>query len=155
MPVEIHFARTGSIAEAIELLLWETTASLDAALYRLNSPRLAGALKDAAERGVRVRLVLDRAKYKKMKSQITRELLSQAHIRLRLISGRSGRGAKMHHKFAVLDGHTVVTGSYNWTPESEELNYDNLLVLRGRELVKPYAGEFEALWTAAGKSKNP
>ena len=55
----------------------------------------------------------------------------------------------MHHKFAILDGTVVVTGSYNWTLESEEQNYENVLVLREPELVKAYGPEFEALWAEA------
>ena len=55
----------------------------------------------------------------------------------------------MHHKFAILDNHTVLTGSYNWTPESEEQNYENLLVLREPAQVEAYQREFEALWEAS------
>ena len=55
----------------------------------------------------------------------------------------------MHHKFVILDGQTVLTGSYNWTLESEELNYDNLAVLRDPQPAVFYRQEFEALWSAA------
>jgi len=43
----------------------------------------------------------------------------------------------------------VLTGSYNWTTESEELNFDNLVVLRDRDTIKRFSREFELLWNSA------
>ena len=39
----------------------------------------------------------------------------------------------MHHKFAILDGQTAITGSYNWTVESDEENFENLVILHDKE----------------------
>ncbi|HEY6292854.1 MAG TPA: phospholipase D-like domain-containing protein, partial [Terriglobia bacterium] len=71
-------------------------------------------------------------------------------IPYRLLHGRSGVGSKMHHKFVVLDGQTVASGSYNWTMESEERNHENLIVLRAPELATAYVMEFESLWNKGG-----
>jgi phosphatidylserine/phosphatidylglycerophosphate/cardiolipin synthase-like enzyme len=60
--------------------------------------------------------------------------------------GRDGDDSKMHHKFAVLDGRLVITGSYNWTFASEERNHENVVLLQGHGLVRTYLHEFEALW---------
>ena len=147
MNAELLLTRSGSVAEAIERLIAEATASIDAALYRLNHPRLARALDDAAGRGVRVRLVLDRNKYEETRS--TRELLTRSPIPFRLRYGREGPGSKMHHKFAIFDGRAAITGSYNWTLESEEQNYEHLLVLRESAFMGIFQKEFEALWEEA------
>lgn len=144
MNAELLLTRSGSVAEAIERLMAATTISLDAALYRLNLPRLARALEAAAARGVRVRLVLDRDKYEETRS--TRELLANSAIPFRLRFGRQGPGSKMHHKFAIFDGNVGITGSYNWTVESEEQNFENVLVLREAQRVEILQREFEALW---------
>ena len=144
MNAELLLTRSGSVAEAIERLIAASTRSIDAALYRLNLPRLARVLEDAAARGVRVRLVLDRNKYEE--TPATRELLANSAIPVRLRYGREGPGSKMHHKFAIFDGQVAITGSYNWTVESEEQNYEDLIVLREAGLVEVLQGEFEALW---------
>lgn len=133
-------------------LLRATSRSIDAALYRLNHPRLARALEEAVERGVRVRLVVDGNKYTESRS--TQELLARAIIPFRLAYGRQGPGSKMHHKFVILDQQTVLTGSYNWTLESEDENYENLVILEEARPVEAYTREFEALWTGAGRD-NP
>jgi phosphatidylserine/phosphatidylglycerophosphate/cardiolipin synthase-like enzyme len=42
----------------------------------------------------------------------------------------------------VIDGETVITGSFNFTKSSEERNAENLLVLRDGALAERY----EANW---------
>ena len=145
--VKVVFARTQSVAEAIEASLRETRVSLNAALYSFSSPRLFKALCDAQERGVRVRLLVDRGKYEA--NPTTRELLSRAQFDIRVTRGRNGAGSKMHHKFVLLDDRMVLTGSYNWTSASEEQNHENLLIFADRTVVDQYREEFDSLWASA------
>ncbi len=147
MTAEVVFTRSGSAAEVIDRLLQAAKASVDAALYRFNNPKLGRALEQTARRGVHIRLVLDRTKYEETRK--TRELLTNAGIAFRLLHGRQGPGSKMHHKFVILDDRLALTGSYNWTIESEEQNYENLLILSEPEQLEPYRREFEALWAEA------
>ena len=147
--VEVLFTRDRSVSETIERLIQAVSVSFDAALYRFNSQRLARALDEASRRGVRIRLVLDRGKYEE--SGATRELVANDRFTFRLSRGRDEADSKMHHKFALLDDETVLTGSYNWTRGSDEQNYENLLVLREAGIVKIYRREFEALWADAEK----
>ncbi|HTG57945.1 MAG TPA: phospholipase D-like domain-containing protein [Terriglobia bacterium] len=144
LPTEAMFTRSKSVADAIEQLIGATEVSLDAALYRLNSQRLARALDEARYKGVRVRLLIDRNRFQE--SSATRQLLSNCRLPFRVAYGRNGAGSKMHHKFALLDNSVVLTGSYNWTFASEEENYENVLILREPRLVGIYQVEFEALW---------
>ena len=147
MSVEALFTRQQSVAEAIERLIEAASTSFDAALYRCDSERLTLALDQASRRGVRVRLVLDRGKYEE--SPALRKLSSRDRFPFRLSRGRHDAPSKMHHKFALLDEMLLLTGSYNWTRESEEQNYDNLLIVREREVILAYRREFEALWANA------
>lgn len=149
MSCETFFTRTTSIAKVIEDLVQQTENSVDAALYRFSHPRLARALLGAAERGVKVRLVLDREKFNSTKA--TREFLEDGRILFRLLDGHLGPQSKMHHKLAVLDRRVALTGSYNWSRESDEENYEGLTVLREPEIVKAFIEEFDALWKEAEK----
>lgn len=145
--MELVLTRSQSAATRIEQLIRNSSESVDAALFRFNNPQLAEALVDVVRRGVRVRVVLDRNKYEESRS--TREIFSRGALPFRLSCGRQGPGSKMHHKFVILDGRAVLTGSYNWTLESEEQNYENLLIVREAEQVAVYQKEFEALWAEA------
>ncbi len=149
MSSEAVFSRVSDISERIRKLISETAHSLDAALYRLNNPQLAEALGQSAAGGTRVRLILDRGKYES--DAATRALLTESGLRYRLLRGRAEPESKMHHKFAILDDRTVLTGSYNWTMESQENNYENLLILRDPLQALEYKKEFETLWEQAAK----
>nr|WP_228038215.1 phospholipase D-like domain-containing protein [Nodosilinea sp. LEGE 06152] len=68
--------------------------------------------------------------------------------------GSKGSGL-MHHKFMVIDGRTVVTGSANWTlscthgdfadPDSRG-NANSMLVIDSPPLAQRYQAEFSAMW---------
>jgi len=136
-----------AIARRFERLIAEAVESVDAALYRLEEPQLARSLGEAARRGVRVRLVLDRGKYQQ--TPATEKLLKEHKLAYRLSWGRNGKDSKMHHKFALLDGRTLLTGSYNWTVQSEEENYDNVLIVRDPSVAEVFRDEFDLLWKGA------
>ncbi|HEX5483148.1 MAG TPA: phospholipase D-like domain-containing protein [Terriglobia bacterium] len=144
MSVDVLFTRSADVAGEIQSLIRSAAVSIDAALYRLSHPALVHALSEAAGRGVRVRLVLDRGKFQE--NRFVHGALPQSGIGFRLSDGRRTKASKMHHKFAVLDDEIVLTGSYNWTEESQEGNYENLIVLREPALAEAYIREFEALW---------
>lgn len=141
------FTRTRSIADVIESLVRAARHSIDAALYRFNNQQLAWALRDAHQEGVRIRLVTDRSKYEECPE--TQEILSKLPFSFRHSHGHDGAGSKMHHKFVLLDGSILLTGSYNWTFASEEKNYENLLILRAPKVIEAYREEFEAIWKDA------
>ena len=44
----------------------------------------------------------------------------------------------------VIDGGTVITGSFNFTRNAEENNAENLLVIRSPELATKYAANWKA-----------
>ncbi len=63
----------------------------------------------------------------------------------------------MHRKVAVVNGDTVVGGSFNWSPQAATSNYENIMVISGtaeRDLVDAYRLEFEAMWTNAANFKS-
>lgn len=52
----------------------------------------------------------------------------------------------MHHKFAIVDGDILISGSTNWTMSAFFGNFDNILITNQRSLVKPFVSEFQKLW---------
>ena len=145
--VETIFSAASSVEEWIEKRVRELDSSLDLAIYRFNSRRLYRVLNEAAMRGIKVRLVIDRNKYEESGS--IRELMVRPSFAVRLAYGRLGPGSKMHHKFALLDGKAVLTGSYNWTAEAEDQNFENLILVHESRLVAQFLVEFEARWADA------
>jgi mitochondrial cardiolipin hydrolase len=143
--VEVIFTRSRSGAEALEELISSSKVSVLAALYRLANARLVSALGAARQRGVLARLCLNFNDHYD-ENRAAQDMLRRHSIAFRLLGGRTGTGSKMHHKFVVVDGRAVAVGSYNWTLESEQSNYENLLLLRSPLVAAAYSDEFEALW---------
>ena len=51
----------------------------------------------------------------------------------------------LHHKFAVIDGRYVVTGSYNWTESAERRNRENLVILDCPEVAQVFKAEWDSI----------
>lgn len=113
------------------------------AMYSFTLDPIADALVRARERGVDVRVVVE-------KSQLGRgseyERLRRAGVDVRL----DRNPASMHNKFAVIDGAVVMTGSMNWSMRGSKRNDENLLIIYSKELAEKYAEEFFEIWVKSG-----
>jgi phosphatidylserine/phosphatidylglycerophosphate/cardiolipin synthase-like enzyme len=138
--IEVGF----SPGNAEALVLREIAAarqSIDMAAYSFTSPAIAKALVDAHKRGVQVRAVLDKSQLSERYSGAT--FLANEGVPVRIDS----RYAIMHNKFLVIDGHTVETGSFNYTKAAAEKNAENAIVVRSvPSVVQAYATEWKRLW---------
>ena len=62
---------------------------------------------------------------------------------------RLARRDKLHHKFAVIDNKTVITGSFNWSPSAAHTNDETLLVIDSPEVAAHFTREMNRLWRGA------
>ncbi|GAA0076957.1 hypothetical protein UT300005_13350 [Clostridium sp. CTA-5] len=108
------------------------------------------ALIRAQKRGVKVRLVLesniaDEGEYygKTTPNDLTDEWLSENGIDVVKVhtNYHGNKYSTMHHKFAVIDRKTVLTGSANWF-SATVVSDDDLIVIRDKDVAKKYFGEF-------------
>jgi len=138
--IDVYFSLVGDPERAIIEELNKTRKSIDIAMYYFTDRDLANAVIDAHNRGVRVRVYLDKEQ-KEAKYSKSRYLAKQG-ITIRY----SSNSYLMHHKFAVIDNEVVITGSYNWTASAGERNNENLLVIRDPPSASIYEQEFHRLW---------
>ena len=137
---EAHFSPGDDCPRAIEGLLRRARRSADVCVFTITDDRLAEALLDAHHRAVAVRIITDDSKAEDLGSDADR--LERAGIPLRV--DRSP--FHMHHKFLVVDGETLLTGSYNWTRGAARDNEENLIVTGEPRLVSAFAAAFDRLW---------
>ena len=140
--IETIFSSEGSIKECVLKEVESTTSTLELAIHDITSPDMADALLKAKQRGVKVRVIADSKQAKMKSSQIT-HLIHQG-IMVKTLKGKEG--GVMNHRFAILDGKKVMTGSYDWTEASEKWNYENIVILTDGETVTLYEKEFDQLW---------
>src|SRR5262249_18749132 len=101
---------------------------------------LAQALVNAKMRGLRVDILLDWGAEKDAAGDLT---FFQEQGLTPLINAQF---LSAHDKVVIIDGRTVITGSFDFTQQAEEDNAENLLVIKGYPgLVKAYRDRFEAM----------
>jgi len=55
------------------------------------------------------------------------------------------RGDVLHHKFAVIDDHTTVIGSQNWSEAANHINDETLIVIEDHETATHFTAEYDRL----------
>jgi phosphatidylserine/phosphatidylglycerophosphate/cardiolipin synthase-like enzyme len=137
----VCFSRTERCDDLLTGLIRGAKDRIYVAIYSFTSDRLAEALIEARRRGVDVRVVMERREANGTGSEYPR--LRGAGVEVKL----DANPGLMHHKFMVIDGEIVVTGSYNWSAAAEERNDENLVVIRDRGVAGAYEREFERIWS--------
>jgi len=140
--IETLFSPEVSIKKSILKEMESTTSVLDLAIHEITSLDMAQALAKAKQRGVRVRVIADSKQANIRTSKIT--YLIQQGILVKVLGGKEKE--VMNHRFAILDGKRVLTGSFDWSEASLKWNYENILILHESEVVATYQKEFDRLW---------
>lgn len=129
--------------------------TVDVAIYDLNLWSIRDALLAAHRRGVQVRMVTE------SDNRDRPEFDELADAGIPILGDR--REGLMHHKFVVIDGFQVWTGSMNFTLGSAYNGNNNLLRVDSTRLAENYTHEFEEMFTddlfgdasARGDTPNP
>lgn len=135
--IEAFFSPKGGCTEAVVESVGKAKSTILVQAYSFTSARIAKALVEAEKRGVKVRVILD-------KSQRT-EKYSGADFLLHegVPTFIDAKHAIAHNKIMVIDSHTVLTGSFNFTKAAEDNNAENLLVIEDPLLAKKFAVNWE------------
>nr|XP_040043457.1 mitochondrial cardiolipin hydrolase isoform X1 [Gasterosteus aculeatus aculeatus] len=121
------------------------SSSLDLCIFAFSNANLCRAVLAVHAKGVTVRVLTDKDYAAITGSQIG--VLRKAGICARCDSS----SVHMHHKFALVDGRLLLTGSLNWTLTGVQSNMENVLVTEEPDLVRPFVEEFHRLWERCGR----
>lgn len=137
---ESYFSPGDDCPRTIGRLLKNARKSVDVCVFTITDDRLADEIVEAHRRGVSLRIITDDAKSEDLGSDVNR--FERAGITVRV--DRSP--FHMHHKFALFDGTTLLTGSYNWTRGAARDNEENLIVTDEPRLISSFTATFDDLW---------
>lgn len=144
-PMEVYFSPHGGCTEAAVDEIEAAQKSILIQAYSFTSAPIAKALVDAHRRGVKVQVILDKSQESEKYSSA--DFVVHAGIPTRIDSHH----AIAHNKIMIIDGQTVITGSFNFTKAAEENNAENLLVIRSAALGEKYAEN----WAAHAEHSEP
>jgi len=114
------------------------------AAYAFTRTRIAAALIQAHQRGVRIEVKMDANQAEFAGAQKLIEWMSQEGIPVTLIH-TAGDYSAMHNKFMVFDMRWVVTGSYNFTTVAQVSNWENLVWLESADMAEQYKQAWDAI----------
>jgi phosphatidylserine/phosphatidylglycerophosphate/cardiolipin synthase-like enzyme len=133
--------------------------TLEIAIYDFHLPpplhdTVAGALAEAAARGVAVRLAynVDHAKAANVPPPPRTEPDTVEALPFPT-AAIPGVPDLMHHKYVVRDAAAVWTGSTNWTADSWTREENVIVTLESAEVAARYRTDFEQLWTTRQVSR--
>ncbi len=136
---EVYFTPSLECENHIVSSIQESQKTIDVAVYAINNDAIVDALKRAYLRGIKIRILTDRLQAGQKSSKVSE--LEKAGIPLL----RHKKFKVQHDKFAIFDGKTGVTGSYNWTNSASRKNAENCFFFSD-EHVAEYSQRFEILW---------
>jgi phosphatidylserine/phosphatidylglycerophosphate/cardiolipin synthase-like enzyme len=137
--VAVHFSPKGGCTEAVVRELGHARHQIQVLAYSFTSRPIAQALVNAKLRGVHVEVILDHSN--------EQEVYSDLHFFLEqgLVPLIDPNHAIAHNKVMIIDGHTLITGSFNFTHNAENDNAENLVIVKGHpDLVRAYRDNFTA-----------
>lgn len=139
--IKIFFSPDGGIREEIIRQIDTSQEYIDIAIYSFTSEPIAEAIVRAKNRGVRVRILLDRLQAAGRYSQYQFLLDNDVRVITDVHSGI------MHNKIAIIDRRVLLTGSFNWTKSAEEKNEENFLLFMDEEgIIRIYQVRLNYLW---------
>ena len=134
---EVYFSPNGGCTDAIVRGLDKAQSSVLVQAYSFTSYRIAKALLDAHKRGIKVEIILDKSQRRDQYSSA--DFLANSGMSVKIDS----QHAIAHNKVMVIDGETVITGSFNFTKAAEDNNAENLLVIHDKKLAERYTKNWQ------------
>ncbi len=124
-------------------LLGTASKTLDIAIYSITHPQIVAAIIAAKNRGVLVRMVVDRQQSSGASSLVNQLKGAGVPLRIGNVQGI------MHDKYSIVDLRTIEAGSFNYTMNATQSNAENQLYLNDPTTVAKYEANFVALWNSS------
>lgn len=162
-PVTASLPRQQSPNGLIDRTLASAKKSVNLALFVFSAQQLANTLEAKSQQGVGIRALVDSSfvyrPYSEAMDMMGASLLlhckKEAENRpwakpLTTVGmPKLPAGDRLHHKFGVVDGTTVITGSHNWTEAANRANDETLLVIESAVVAAHFEREFDRLYQGA------
>jgi phosphatidylserine/phosphatidylglycerophosphate/cardiolipin synthase-like enzyme len=140
-PVEIYFSPDDGVAEHIVGAINAGQKTINFLAYSFTNNDIALALIDRSGAGVSVRGVFDESQVQSNEGGEYNRLHRQ-----QLDVLQDGIPGLLHDKVFIIDGKTVITGSYNFSANAEKVNDENLVIIHDRRIAAQFLKHFETIY---------
>ena len=145
--VEIHYAPQEDLEQIDVATIDNAGASIDMAAYVLSDASVIEALRDAADRGVTIRLYLDKGQVLAARPPQWRPDRATSRLSQRFRAHQGARRADGHLKAYAVDGKRLRTGSGNFSRSGLSAQDNDLILVDDREAVARFERNFDEIWS--------
>jgi phosphatidylserine/phosphatidylglycerophosphate/cardiolipin synthase-like enzyme len=128
--VSAHFSPQGGCTNAVVDEIASARRTVEVESRTLTSARIADALAAAARRGVHVTVLLDAAQASEHREQVRYLVGERIPVML------DARHGLADNRLILIDNHTLLTGSFDFSDIAEQGNAANLLILRDQPQIQ-------------------
>jgi phosphatidylserine/phosphatidylglycerophosphate/cardiolipin synthase-like enzyme len=147
----------------IDRTLASSSKSVNLALFVFSAQELANTLERKSKQGVGIRALIDSSfiyrPYSEGMDMMGANLLNNCKLEVEnrpwakplttVGMPKLPAGDRLHHKFGVVDGKTVITGSHNWSKAANQTNDEAVLVVKSATVAAHFEREFDRLYQGA------
>ena len=130
--INLCFTPPSGCGKVIADLISRAAKSIYMQAYGITSDEITVALIAAHDRGVKVRILLDKSNLhdKHSKMQVLKE--SEIEVSIDKVSGIA------HNKVIIIDEQKVITGSFNFTKSADSRNTENIIIVNDSRIADQY-----------------
>lgn len=143
--IKNYFCPEDSCAEQVKEELQKAETSIYFMTFSFTHDGIANILLLKNLDGVEVKGVME-VKQISEHSEFNRLMQNQVDVR------KDGNKNNLHHKVFIIDGKTVVTGSFNPSANGDQKNDENVIIIEDAEMAKEFTEEF---WKVYGEAASP
>jgi len=148
--IQCYFAPEDNVEDHIVSEIISAKSYIDFATFTFTSVPISNEIMQKIQEGVKVKGIYET---RQASQYCTYDNLKTAGANVIY----DGNPKTMHDKFFLIDGQTVITGSYNPTKRANTENDENLLIIKDSSIAKTYESEFNKLfsmWSNSSTSDN-
>mgnify|MGYP001197131657 FL=1 len=146
--IENYFAPKDKVADKVIARINRATKSIHFMAFSFTHDGIGQAVLERARAGVEVSGVFERTGSETAHSEMT--MFKEAGLDVL----QDGNPYMLHHKVFIIDGRTVVMGSFNFSENATSSNDENLLIIDNVALAQAFEEEYQRIYQLAQNPLN-
>ncbi|WP_233709948.1 MULTISPECIES: phospholipase D-like domain-containing protein [unclassified Helicobacter] len=122
---------------------------INIAIYSFTNKEIAKVLRDQARNGIRINIIYDRESNIKNSYSTIGYLATLNNISVCLLQGQKAAQKDhygiMHQKLAIIDDHSIIFGSANWSKSAFENNFEILYLSTEKKIIQKATKHFKEM----------
>jgi phosphatidylserine/phosphatidylglycerophosphate/cardiolipin synthase-like enzyme len=145
--IEVYFSPEDGVARYIIEQIQGAKQSIYFLAFSFTADDIADAMLERAQAGVTVAGVFEKTQVASSKSSNEYDGMRAAGLDVWL----DANPKNMHNKVIIIDGQTVITGSYNYSANAEKNNDENILIIHNADIAGLYLQDYQRIYERAKK----